>query len=60
MYKSNSFTIVYNIYVSDEAKICNDDNEQPPLTQRDVDVVFIYIQTWPNRWVKIFNKMCYC
>lgn len=36
-------------FISDEAKICNDDNEQPPLTQRDVHVVFVYIQTWPNR-----------
>lgn len=42
--------IIYvNIFISDEAKICNDENEQPPLTQKDVHVVFIYIQTWPNR-----------
>lgn len=45
------FTVTNTIFILDEAKICNDDNEQPPLTQRDVDVVFIYIQTWPNRYV---------
>ncbi|XP_018562913.1 ubiquitin carboxyl-terminal hydrolase 34 [Anoplophora glabripennis] len=37
------------LLVSYEAQVCRDTNEQPTLTKRDVDIVFIYVQTWPAR-----------
>ncbi|CAH0550563.1 unnamed protein product [Brassicogethes aeneus] len=37
------------LLVSYESQVCRDTNEQPSLSDRDVDTVFVYIQTWPSR-----------
>lgn len=35
--------------ISDEAQVCRDPTEQPILTLRDINTVFVYVQTWPAR-----------
>ncbi|CAH1163705.1 unnamed protein product [Phaedon cochleariae] len=37
------------LLVSYESQFCRETNEQPILTNRDVDAVFVYVQTWPTR-----------
>uniref|UniRef100_A0A6P7F8D8 ubiquitinyl hydrolase 1 n=1 Tax=Diabrotica virgifera virgifera TaxID=50390 RepID=A0A6P7F8D8_DIAVI len=37
------------LLVSYEAQFCTETTEQPILTGRDVDTVFVYVQTWPAR-----------
>uniref|UniRef100_A0AAR5QD97 ubiquitinyl hydrolase 1 n=1 Tax=Dendroctonus ponderosae TaxID=77166 RepID=A0AAR5QD97_DENPD len=37
------------LLVSYEAQVCRDPTEQPILTLRDINTVFVYVQTWPAR-----------
>nr|XP_023025188.1 ubiquitin carboxyl-terminal hydrolase puf [Leptinotarsa decemlineata] len=37
------------LLISYEPQFCRETNEQPILTNRDVDIVYVYVQTWPTR-----------
>jgi ubiquitin carboxyl-terminal hydrolase 34 len=37
------------LLVSYEAQVCRESSEQPTLNKHEIDVIYVYVQTWPAR-----------